>query len=278
MNVPLSAHTTIKVGGEALFFITVKSKGTLLRVISALKYIEYPYLIIGAGSNLLASDKGFDGVVIKLGFREVVENGNFIYADAGASVMSVGQKAAELGLSGMEFACGIPATVGGAVVSNAGAHGSSVSEIVAMVDVLSKGEIISLDNQQCKFGYRKSIFQNRDYIVLGAYFWLKQDSPETIRKRIAENTQARINTQPKGASAGSVFRNPSGSSAGALIDGLGLKGTRIGGAVISEKHANFIINDGGATQKDILQLIKLIKKRVKDAYSITLKTEIEILD
>jgi len=286
-NVPLSTCTTFRIGGPARFLINVKSKEILVRLLSALNYVEYPYRIIGGGSNILADDKGFDGVVIKLGFREIVENGNFIYADAGCSLVSVVQKSAQLGLSGLEFACGIPGTVGGAVFGNAGAFGSSMSDVVAMVDVLVDGEIVSLDNLQCKFKYRESVLKNKNknltdgsggMVIIGAYFSLRQDQPQDIQTRIKENTQARLLVQPKGANAGSVFRNPPGQSAGALIDKLGLKGTKIGGAMISEKHANFIINEGDATAKDVRKIISLVKKRVKETYGINLKTEIGIMN
>ena len=279
MNVPMSKKTTWHVGGVAKFFVTPKSKTDLARLVSALDYIEYPYKIIGAGSNLLVNDKGFDGVIIRLAFSDIVENGNFIYADAGASLISVVKRATELGLGGLEFACGIPGTVGGAIFGNAGAHGSDISNVVTLVDVLCGGEVVTLDSKQCKFGYRTSVFRGGSGgnapIILGAYFYLLPTKKEVILNKITEYTQKRIANQPTGFNAGSVFRNPAGQSAGALIDKLGLKGTKIGGAMISDKHANFIINTGNATARDIEKLIKLIKKRVFEEYKIKLQTEIQ---
>ena len=276
-NVPLSILTTFKIGGPARFFVTVKSKEKLVRLISALKYIEHPFRVIGAGSNILAGDRGYDGVIIRLGFREIVENQNFIYADAGCSLAAVAKKVAELSLSGLEFACGIPGTIGGAVYGNSGACGSSIKDVVLMVDVLHNGEIISMDNLQCKFDYRTSLFKRRrDLIIVGAYFSLRQDNQDDIKSRMLENNKKRLATQPKGASAGSVFRNPN-IPVGRLIDELGLKGTRIGGAIIADKHANFILNIDNATSRDVQKLINLIQKRVRQEHGINLKTEIEVL-
>ena len=285
-NEPMSAHTTFKIGGPARFFITVQSKQTLLKLVSALNYIEYPYRVIGGGSNLLAPDRGYDGVIIKLGFREIVENGNFIYADAGAPLSALVKFARERDLSGLEFAAGIPGTVGGAIFMNAGAHGGAISDVVTMVDVLRDGQIVSLDTRACKFAYRTSVFQRkRNWVILGTYFFL-------YSRPLAE-VPPRTN-QPKEPNAGSVFKNPifvSSSkncvspplrkgeciSAGKLIDQLGLKGFVVGGAAISERHANFIINKGFATARDVRALVKLVKTKVRVAYGINLKTEIEFL-
>ena len=286
-GVPLSKYTTFGIGGPAKFLVDVKSKGILVRLLSALKYIEHPHRIIGMGSNLLVSDYGYDGVIIRLKFQEIIENGNIIYADAGASLVSVSRYAEALGLSGLEFACGIPGTVGGAVYGNAGAFGSSISDVVVMVDVLRDGQIISVDNKDCKFGYRTSVFK-KGGIILGAYFFLRHDDASSITARMQEYTERRLASQPAGHSAGSIFRNhsisgsmqhvlPQNTSAGAMIDNLGLKGFSIGGAQVSTKHANFIINTGGATAGDVKKLIALIKKRVKATYGITLKAEIEMI-
>jgi len=307
-NLPLSKRTTFKIGGPARFFVTVRTKQTLVKLISALNYIEYPYRIIGAGSNLLVSDRGFNGVIIKNAFREIVQNGNFIYADAGASLAALAKFARDRNLRGLEFAATIPGTIGGAIYMNAGAHGSSISDIVAMVDVLeTSGEmispaIISLDARACKFAYRKSLFmRRRDLIITGAYFFLSPGNPAQIAALENQYRDHRRQTQPREPSAGSVFRNPNISNqrspfnkggvaqraaavfddevvpAAKLIDQLGLKGTRIGDAAISEKHANFIVNMGTATASDVKKLIRLVKKRVRDAHRIVLKAEIEFL-
>ena len=296
-NEPLSRHCTWGVGGPAQFFVTVRTRETLVRVVSALEYIEHPYRVIGSGSNILFRDCGFAGVIIRVCCDEVVENGNFMYVGAGAILSNVARKAATMGFAGLEFAVGIPGTVGGAIVGNAGAHGSQMSAVVAMVDVYQNGEIVALDTRACKFGYRKSVFKaphGARPVILGAYFQLKPAPRDEIEAKMSEYTSRRVASQPAGKSAGSVFRNPSSTnplsrkgwhgvsrdgvcSAGKLIDDLNLKGTRIGGAVISERHANFIMNEGGATAADILALIKLVRKRIKEAHGVSLKLEIEII-
>ncbi|MDR0462464.1 MAG: UDP-N-acetylmuramate dehydrogenase [Christensenellaceae bacterium] len=277
-NVHLKTCTTFKIGGPARFFVKATTKTMLVKLISALNFIEYPYRVIGAGSNLLASDKGYDGVIIRLDFKEIIENQNFIYADAGASFTSIVKKAEEWELGGLEWAYGIPGTIGGAIFGNAGAFGSCISDVVPIVDVLLNGEIVSMDTVACKFKYRESLFQrNRKYTILGAYFALERRDGDKIRALQQQYITKRTQTQPSGPSAGSVFRNPPGNSAGAIIDKLGFRDTQIGGAVVSPKHANFIINEGGATAKDVTRLINKIKKRVKDAYGISLKTEIETI-
>jgi UDP-N-acetylmuramate dehydrogenase len=276
-NVPLKNHTTMRVGGNARYFIRVTTKTNLTRLISALNFIEYPYKIIGGGSNIIPKDSGFNGAILRLEFKEIIENQNFLYADAGASLVAVARRAQECGLGGLEWACGIPGTVGGAVVNNAGAFGGCIADTVPIVDVLQNGKIVSLENADCKFSYRQSKFKkSHRYIVLGAYFALERKDPVKIKEMMDAYTQKRIATQPQGFSSGSVFKNIGVTSAGATIDKLGLKGTRIGGAVISPKHANFIINDNNASAKDVRALITLVKKRVKEAYDIDLETEVEL--
>jgi UDP-N-acetylmuramate dehydrogenase len=290
-NEPLSRHSTWGIGGPAEFFVFARTREVLVRTISALEYIEHPYRVIGSGSNILFADKGFAGVIIRAACDEFVENGNFIYVGAGAILSTTARKVATMGLSGLEFASGIPGTVGGAIFGNAGAHGAQISDVVAMVDVYENGQITAMDTRACKFGYRTSIFKRRHAVILGAYFSLRQAPRETIEQKAADYIARRAQTQPAGKSAGCVFRNPSAViggaggvwggtphiSAGKLIDDLNLKGTRIGGAIISDRHANFILNDGNATAADIMALIKLIKKRVHDAHGITLKSEIQVI-
>jgi len=277
-NEPMSAHTTIRIGGPVRFYVTCTKKEILVRLISALKYIEYPYKVIGAGSNLLVNDNGYDGVIIRPIFCEIVENGNFIYADAGAILSAVAKYAADKDLGGLEFACGIPGTVGGAVYMNAGAHGSSISNVVSIVDVLFNGEIISLDTSVCKFGYRTSIFQKkRDYIILGAYFFLQQSDKLEMLLLTQQYQEKRKKTQPKQPSAGSIFRNPPNMSAAKLIDDLGLKGCQIGGAAVSTVHANFIVDMGGATARDVRRLVLYIRRLIKKTYGITLRAEVDMI-
>ena len=281
-NVLMSTRTTLKIGGPARFFVSAVSKEILLKLINALNYINYPYRIIGGGSNLLVSDSGYNGVLIKPTFREIVENSNFIYADAGATLAAVTKFARERSLSGLEFVAGIPGSVGGAVFMNAGAYGGQLSDIITMVDILQGGEIKSIDASACRFAYRTSCFQkNRKQIITGVYFFLKSGNKEDIEKRESEILTFRREGSVKKPNAGSIFRNPVINgitvSAGKLIDDIGLKGIRIGGAAISLRHAGKIVNLGGATARDVKALIRLIRKRVSAVYDIDLKTEIEIL-
>ena len=279
-NIPLSLYTTFKIGGPARFFVTPKTKECFVRLVSALKFIEQSFYILGMGANVLASDRGTNRVVIRPSFREIVDNQCFIYADAGASLASLCKAARERNLGGLEWAAGIPATVGGAVFMNAGAHGAEIKNVVAMVDALYDGKIVTLDNRQLKFEYRKSIFhKHRDWIILGAYFDLSPSDKDSIFLKEKQFLAARAITQPNQPSAGSIFKNPTPTfHVGAEIEKLGLKGYQIGGAQVSPKHANFIINTGNATAADVLALIKLIRRKIYAKHKIRLQTEIQILE
>ena len=274
-GVLLSTKTTFRIGGPAKFFVTVPDKEKLVKLISALNFIEEPYFIIGAGANVLASDDGFDGVVIKLGFDEIVDNGAFIYADAGASLGKVVHFARDKGLSGLEWAVGIPGTVGGAVCMNAGAHGGEMRDVVTMVDVLRDGKVETLDATKLDFGYRCSVFQNnRNWVVLGAYLYLKSGCPVEISKRMLDILEKRKG-QPKEPNAGSIFKKPSDDFyVGKVVEQLGLKGYKIGGAQISKKHAGVIVNTGRARATDVVKLIEIIKEKVKEKYGVLLEEEI----
>lgn len=279
-NVALSTKTTFRIGGPARWFVTVPTKEALLRLISTLEYIEHPWFIIGAGANVLASDAGYDGVVMRLGFADIVDNGCFVYADAGATLKKLCNFAREQSLSGLEFASGIPGTIGGAVYMNAGAHGGQISDLVAMVDVLADGGVKTLNARELAFKYRRSVFHRKPgWIILGAYFYLKRcEDKGAIAAKEQSFLEHRRQTQPMGPSAGSIFKRPSPDFAvGKALDELGLKGTQIGGARISDKHAGFIINVGGATCKDVLRLIKLARKAVAQKHNLYLQTEIQIL-
>jgi len=278
--VPMATKTTIRIGGPARWFVTVQTKQVLMRLVSALKFIGLPWFIIGAGSNVLASDAGYDGVVIRLGFSGIADNECFIYADAGAPLKKVCNFAKEHLLSGLEFGSGIPGTVGGAVFMNAGAHGSEISGVVAMADVLVDGEIKTLDTQELKFKYRTSVFKHKkDWIIIGVYFYLKKcENKRLIAEKEEEFAATRQKNQPVEPNAGSVFKRPNPNfAASKAIDELGLKGLRIGGACISERHAGFIINTGNATSKDVLALIKIIRAKVKEKHKLYLQTELQIL-
>ena len=278
-NVPMSTRTTFKIGGPAKFFVTVKSKEQLIKLISSLSFASVPYCVVGGGSNLLVSDEGYDGVIIKPAFNEVIQNDNFIYADAGATLAKVVNFATSCGLSGLEFACGIPGTIGGAVYMNAGAYGSEISDIVTMVDVWDGNKIKSINNKELDFGYRNSIFKKeKDLVILGVYLYLRKSDKQQISTYVRELLLKRINTQPKEPSAGSIFKKPSPDFyVGKAIEELDLKGSVIGGAQISNKHAGFIINVNNASSADVLNLINLVKEKVLHSYGVELELEVILI-
>ncbi|MCL2570729.1 MAG: UDP-N-acetylmuramate dehydrogenase [Firmicutes bacterium] len=287
-NCPLSTKTSIRIGGDAKFFVHATSKEILVKLVSALDFIDEKFFIIGNGTNVLANDNGFNGVIIKPCFSEIVENGNFIYADSGANLAKVIFVARANDLTGMEWATGIPATVGGAVYMNAGAFGTEIKDIVVCVDVLeitksnpdseSKIEIKTIEADKLKFGYRSSIFNKRkDWIILGAYFCLKRGNKDEIEQREHDIREKRKH-HPTEPSCGSTFRRPRPEFyVGRAIEELGLKGFSIGGAQVSEKHAGFIINTGGATCKDVLDLAKHIRREIHKKYGIRLKLEYQLI-
>jgi len=273
---PLAELTNFRIGGPAKFFVRVQNKANLIRLVSALTFVEEDFFVIGGGFNILASDDGFDGVVINLDFAEILDNGTFIYADAGAKMDDVLEFAKERALSGLEWAIGLPGTVGGAVFMNAGAYGGEIKDVVVCVDVLTEGQVVNMDATKLKFSYRTSIFQKKkDWIILGAYFYLKNGKICEIVKKQEELFAKRLTSQPyHDASAGSTFRRPRPDFyVGTAIKELGLQGTSVGGAQVSTKHAGFIVNNGGATAADVEKLVRKIKRAVYTAYNERLQTE-----
>lgn len=274
---PLAKWTTFRVGGPARYFVIVEQKETLVRIVKALEYLNYPYFILGLGANVLASDKGYEGVVIKLNFHKIEQNDVFVYADAGAKLGAVINYAKDHELSGLEWASGIPATVGGAVYMNCGAFEHCLSDVVVMVDVLIHGEIKTLTRNQLDFSYRHSIFMEQPAVILGAYFHLKHGKKAIISAKMREILQKR-QKHPHEPSAGSIFKRPKdGFYVGQVIEQLGLKGYTVGGAQISPQHANFIINTGHATCDDILQVLYHVQDTVEKATGVLLETEIIFL-
>ena len=276
-NINLAPLTTFKIGGPAKYFCQVKTEEELIQAIKWAKKKKIPYFVIGGGSNLLISDKGFKGLVIKLSMEQcqLIENKLFL-----GSALRLSQAVRFLvknNLTGLEWAAGIPGTVGGAVRGNAGAFGQEISDCLLKATVLRRGKIIELKNREIKFTYRQSIFKKNKDIILNVVLKLKKGERQKNEKLIQNNIQRRKKAQPSQPSAGCVFKNPKPKSAGALIDQCGLKGKQIGGAKISEKHANFIVNTGQAKARDVKNLIELIKKQVKDKFDIELKEEIEYL-
>ncbi|EGL82175.1 UDP-N-acetylenolpyruvoylglucosamine reductase [Caldalkalibacillus thermarum TA2.A1] len=282
LNEPLKNHTTWKIGGPADILIQPKNKTGLITAVNILKAQGMPYRVIGRGSNLLVRDGGIRGAVIKVGegLDYLRIEGEKVTAGAGFSFIKLATIIAKQGLSGLEFAGGIPGTVGGAVYMNAGAHGSDVSRVLHSAQILfDDGELATLSNEELKFSYRTSILQNeRKGICLEATFKLKKGDREQILKTMAQNKDYRKQTQPlQQPCCGSVFRNPKPYSAGRLIEEAGLKGFRIGDAQISTKHANFIVNLGNATAKDVLALIKHIQHTIAEKYGVEMHPEVEVV-
>ncbi|MDD6942375.1 MAG: UDP-N-acetylmuramate dehydrogenase [Bacilli bacterium] len=282
-NVSLSKYTTYRVGGIALAMVYPKSVKKLISLVKLLTGSKIKYKVIGNGSNLLFSDKNFDGVIIKLTELTNIKflSYNKIRVEAGYSLPKLSLLVAKKGLAGLEFASGIPGTVGGAIFMNAGAYKSDMGYIVQSVRVLTPDcKIITFENREMDFHYRSSFLQKHpEYICLDAVIKLKKGDKELLDEVIKERRARRIESQPlEYPSAGSVFRNPEGNFAGKLIEDLGLKGYRIGGAMVSEKHANFIINYDNATSADIKNLIDYVHDRVMDEYNIDLKIEQEFVN
>lgn len=275
---PMSRHTTFRVGGTADFFVEIGSPEELVDIMHYLTETDRPYFILGNGSNLLVGDKGYEGVILHLGerFNKITVEGNTITAQAGALLSTVAKTAAKNGLSGMEFAAGIPGTIGGAVVMNAGAYEGEMKQIVTGVTVMTReGEILELDNETMEFGYRTSIIKNRPFVVLSASIGLEKGDPSCISSKMDDFNNRRRSKQPlEYPSAGSTFKRPEGYFAGKLIMDAGLRGYRVGGAQVSEKHCGFIINMGNATAADISELMDEVIEKVEEQFSVVLEPEI----
>lgn len=281
-NVSLKKYTTYRAGGTAKVIVSPKSIDKLLELLKLLKDNNLEYKILGNGSNLIFNDSVYEPVLIKLNdINHCDINNNVITVGAGYSLISLAMRVSRLGLTGMEFATGIPGTVGGAVYMNAGAYKSDMGYIVTEVKAINENlEIVTLYNKDLKFKYRSSFFQtHKNYVCIEATIKLKYGSKKLIKEVIEDRRQKRISTQPlEYPSAGSVFRNPENDYAWRLINVCGLKGYRIGGAMVSEKHANFIINVGNAKGEDIRNLILYVKDTVKKETGVDLKVEQEFVN
>ena len=278
-NVSLAKHTTYRVGGTAKLMVYPKNEEKLKELITIIRNNKLKYKVLGNGSNVLFSDNVFEGIIIKLdNFDHLNITKNEIVVGAGYNLMALSHAACKRGLAGLEFAAGIPGTIGGAIYMNAGAYKSDMGYIVKSIRVLTPDlEIITLTNKELAFHYRSSFLQkNKDYICLSATLKLYQGQKDALEEVIKERRKRRLETQPlEYPSAGSVFRNPPDMFAGKLIEDLNLKGQKIGGAIVSPKHANFIVNTGKATAQDIHDLIHLVKKTVQEKYHIDLIIEQE---
>jgi len=279
-NVLLSEYSTFRIGGIARYLIEVDNAEDLKKVIQKALELNLQFIVIGGGSNILFSSKGYNGLVIVFKSNNTFSiNDNLIEVDASVSLNYLINKLNNY--TGLEWAVGIPGTVAGAINGNAGAFGGEMSELIKQVKVLEvkDNQIIekNFSKEDCKFSYRNSIFKNNpNLIIASAILELKKDNEENVKQKIKNNLSKRMSKQPKGFSIGSIFKNGEDFSAGELIEKAGLKGLQIGDAKISDEHANFIINLGEATSDDVLELIKIIKKEVKEKFSIDLEEEIKI--
>lgn len=280
-DVLLKNYSSFEIGGSAKYFFLAKSKKDLIDAISSAEKNSLPFFILGGGSNLLISDAGYNGLVIKMINKKYKIENEIAYAEAGVPLSFLAAETVKNNLFGLEWAVGIPGTIGGAVYGNAGAFGKSMEDIIKKVEVFDKKtkKIKFLKDKDCKFNYRRSVFKtNKNLIVLSVEMHLKSGNRKSIKEKMKEFLDYRAGHQPLNLpSVGSIFKNPEGFSAGELIEKCGLKGKKIGGAEISRKHANFIINLRNAKAKDVIKLINLIKKRVKNKFNINLEEEIQYL-
>ena len=278
---PMSKHTTFRIGGPADFYLCPHSTKEVQQTVQICKEENLPYFILGNGSNLLVSDKGYRGVIIQLwkNFSDISVKDCCITAKAGALLSKVAAEALEEGLTGMEFASGIPGTIGGAVFMNAGAYGGEMKDIIKEVKVLDdQGEVRVLSNEEMKLGYRTSIVKEKGYTVLSAVLQLKKGEVSVIRETMEDLKNRRTSKQPLDMpSAGSTFKRPEGNFAGKLIMDSGLRGFSVGGAQVSEKHCGFVVNKGGATAEDVTALIREVQRRVKEKFGVELETEVRFL-
>lgn len=279
VNEPMASHTTFRIGGPADYFVMPETVEELAGVLKLCKEEQMPYFILGNGSNLLVGDKGFRGVVIQLykNFDGLQIEGTTVTAKAGAMLIRVAKESARAGLTGLEFASGIPGTIGGAMVMNAGAYGGEMKDVVTAVTVLTKdGEIKTLTGEEMNFRYRGSVVEDEELIVLEAVMELQEGKLEEIQARIDELSVQRRTKQPiEFPSAGSTFKRPEGYFAGKLIQDADLRGYQVGGAQVSEKHCGFVINAGGATAADVMQLMLDVSDKVEAQFGVTLEPEVK---
>ena len=280
LNEPMKNHTSFRTGGEADIFVSPDSIKSLKDVIKLFRENDIPFYIFGNGSNMLVSDRGIEGAVIHIGngFSSIEVNENKITSGAGAILSAVSNAALENSLTGFEFASGIPGSFGGAVFMNAGAYGSEIKNVIKSVLVLNENlELEELSKDRLELGYRSSIFQKNNYIILGGTIELETGNKDNILSEMNELNAKRREKQPLNfASAGSTFKRPEGYFAGKLIEDSGLKGKKIGGAQVSEKHAGFIVNTGTATTDDIINLMDFCKKTVYEKFGVMIEPEVRI--
>ena len=278
---PMCRHTTFRVGGPADYFVTPQSVEEIRGILAVCRKENVPYYIVGNGSNLLVGDGGFRGVVLQIfkKMNDVRVEGERVTAQAGVLLSKVASAAYNASLTGLEFAAGIPGTLGGAVRMNAGAYGGEMKDVLKEVTVMSDaGEILTLPAEKLEMGYRTSVVKTKGYLVLGAVIVLEHGNQESIKARMKELTEQRVSKQPlEFPSAGSTFKRPEGYFAGKLIMDAGLRGYQTGGAQVSEKHCGFVINKDNATAADVCRLIRDVQDKVKEQFGVTLEPEVKFL-
>lgn len=302
LDEPLSKHLNFRIGGPAKWFVEVKSIEELKVAVDLAKENEVPIFVLGGGSNSLALDEGFAGLIVKMGLRELKIEGTTVVADAGVISAAMARQTATAGLAGFEWAVSLPGTIGGAVRGNAGCFGGETKDHLVSVEVLRNGAVVTLSKEDLKFAYRDSAVKHSEDIILRATFELENGDPELLKRSLEETLEKRKTTQPTHAgSAGCMFKNfefqdksevaklqqdaeiPASMlenkriSAGWLIDQLGFKGETVGQAMVSEEHANFLVNLGGATASEVIQLISMIKMAARDRFGIQLEEEVQLI-
>lgn len=279
-NEPLKNHTFIKIGGNADILIHPTTIDEITKIVEIANLHQLPLTVIGKGSNVIIKDGGIRGVTISLShFDQIKVSEDSMIAQSGVDIIDVSRLALEHSLTGLEFACGIPGSTGGALYMNAGAYGGQIADVVERATVITKdGTVLEIPREEMKFGYRNSLFKMDHYIILEAEFGLQKGNKEDIAGKMKELTFLRESKQPlEFPSCGSVFKRPEGHFAGKLIQDCNLQGTRIGGAEISMKHAGFIVNVDHATAQDYMDLIQFIQKKVYDTFQVELETEVIFL-
>lgn len=278
-GVQARSFTSFRIGGEAAFFAEPRNADELMELLNAAQCCDYPVYVVGNGSNLLVSDEGVDALVIRIGsaMSNFSFSGNRLICEAGALLCTVAKASVAEGLMGMEWAVGIPGTVGGAVAMNAGAYGGEIKQILRSVTYFSKGKLITRQVCDCDLAYRHSAFAWPDAVVVSAEFELQEDDGNAKKRMDEYNIQRREKQPLEFPSAGSVFKRPVGHFAGALIEQAGLKGKRIGGAMVSPKHAGFIVNCGGATFEDVSGLIDFVREKVFENSGVMLEPEVKMI-
>ena len=278
---PMAGHTTFRIGGPADCVLQLESEEQLKKVRRYLEMAGVPFFVVGNGSNLLVDDDGYRGVVAQVGpgMSRITVEGKRLVAQAGASMAQAARAALEQGLTGLEFASGIPGTVGGGVVMNAGAYGGEMSRVVEQVNVVSReGETLCLENETMEFGYRTSVIKNSPFVVTEVTFLLEKGDRKEIQAMMEDLAARRREKQPlEYPSAGSTFKRPAGHFAGKLIMDAGLSGFQVGGARVSEKHCGFIVNTGDATARDVRAVMGEVQRRVKEQFRVDLEPEVVLL-